>query len=173
MSNKILIEANKLAVLDHFQALEGGNLESALAAFTPDVINHRMEPGSPPGRAGLAATLGVVLQCFPSAVWRVESIVADSELVAAMVVIEGEAHGVIMGVRASGQRVTWRHTHWFRMSGGKIVGHDAIRDDRGLLRQLGMNVHGPNPGGLGGGFGDVNREPAGASGHGTTARTLE
>ncbi len=151
-----LADTNKLVVLNHFRALEDGDLEGALTAFTPDLINHRVEPGSPPGRAGLAATLGVVLRCFPSAVWRVESIVADSELVAAMLVIEGSAHGVIMGVQADGQQVTWRHTHWFRMSGGKVVEHDAIRDDRGLLRQLGMNVRGSLPGGLGGGFGTVD-----------------
>ncbi len=69
-----------------------------------------------------------------------------------MLVIEGAAHGVIMGMQAGGQQVTWRHSHWFRISAGKIVEHDAIRDDRGLLRQLGMNVRGPHPGGLGGGF---------------------
>ncbi|WP_322758978.1 ester cyclase [Frankia sp. Cr2] len=152
--------ANKSVVINHFRALERGDLEGALTAFTPNLINHRVEPGSPPGRAGLAATLGVVLQCFPSAVWRVENIVADSELVAAVLVIEGTAHGVIMGVQAKGQQVTWRHTHWFRMSGGKVVEHDAIRDDRGLLRQLGMNVRGPHPGGLGGGFSGVNVESA-------------
>ncbi|SBW18683.1 hypothetical protein FDG2_0769 [Candidatus Protofrankia californiensis] len=144
--------ANRQTILDHFRALERGDVRGALATFAPDMINHRMEPGSAPGRDGLAQTLAIVLQCFPSATWHVESIVADAENVVAKLVVEGEAHEVIMGVRAVGQRVTWRHIHWFRMSDGKIVEHDAIRDDRGLLRQLGMNVRGPHPGGLGGGL---------------------
>jgi steroid delta-isomerase-like uncharacterized protein len=146
------VARNRQAVLNHFRALEHGDVDAALIAFAPDIVNHRMEPGSSPGRAGLAQTLAVVLDCFPSATWRVESIVADAECVAAHLVVEGEAHGVIMGVRARGQRVAWRHIHWFRMSDGTIVEHDAIRDDRGLLRQLGMTVRGPHPGGLGGGL---------------------
>ncbi len=162
VSGETLAETNRLTIINHFQALENGDLEGALTAFAPDMVNHRMEPGSPPGRAGLAATLGVVLRCFPAAAWRLESIVADSELVASMIVIEGTAHGVIMGVRAAGQRVAWRHTHWFRMSGGKVVEHDAIRDDRGLLRQLGMNVRGPHPGGLGGGLGSAEKGATGS-----------
>ncbi len=144
--------ANRQTILDHFRALERGDVHGALAAFAPDMINHRMEPGSAPGRDGLAQTLAIVLQCFPAATWHVESIVTDAENVVAKLVVEGEAHEMIMGVRAVGQRVAWRHIHWFRMSDGKIVEHDAIRDDRGLLRQLGMNVRGPHPGGLGGGL---------------------
>ncbi len=147
-----IAERNRQAVLDHFRALERGDLDAALADFDPTMVNHRIEPGSAPGRAGLAQTLSVVLACFPAATWHVESIVADAELVAAHLMVEGDAHGVIMGVQATGQRVTWRHIHWFRMSNGTIIEHDAIRDDRGLLRQLGMNVRGPHPGGLGGGL---------------------
>jgi steroid delta-isomerase-like uncharacterized protein len=122
-------------------------------AFAPDLVNHRAEPGSLPGRDGLAQTLAVVLECFPNATWRVESVLADTDAVAVKLTIVGTAHGVIMGVRANGQRVAWRHIHWFRMRAGRVTEHDAIRDDRGLLRQLGMNVRGPVPGGLGGGIG--------------------
>jgi predicted ester cyclase/quinol monooxygenase YgiN len=146
-------EANERTVVEHFRALEAGDVDRALAAFAPDVVNHRIEPGSPPGRAGLHQTLTVVLASFPAATWTVEGIVAGVAEVTARVLVEGEAHGVIMGVRARNQRVRWRHTHTFGMKDGQVVFHDAIRDDRGLLRQLGFPVKGPELGGLGGGFG--------------------
>ncbi|MGF7237284.1 MAG: ester cyclase [Frankia sp.] len=149
-------QANQLTILEHFLALEAGDLDRALAAFAPDLENHRIEPGSAPGRAGLRQTLGRVLECFPAATWTVEGLVADEETVSARIVVEGDAHGVIMGVRAEGQRVRWRHVHTFGMCDGVVVSHDAIRDDRGLLRQLGFPVKGPEPGGLGGGVAPVS-----------------
>ncbi|WP_250280893.1 MULTISPECIES: ester cyclase [unclassified Frankia] len=143
------VEANRRTILEHFRSLERGDVDAAVSAFAPDMVNHRLQPGSPPGRDGLAQTLAVVLRAFPTATWTVESIVADTENVVAKLAVEGEAQDVIMGVRAAGQRVTWRHIHWFRISDGTVVEHDAIRDDRGLLRQLGVGTGGTHSGGLG------------------------
>lgn len=143
---------NKQVIERHFSALQAGDVELALTAFAADLHNHRLEPGSPPGRAGLQRTLSVVLECFPAATWNIEWMVADDATVCAGIVVEGPAHEVIMGVRADGQHVRWRHVHKFGMADGRVVSHDAIRDDRGLLRQLGFPVHGKESGGLGGGI---------------------
>lgn len=52
--------------------------------------------------------------------------------------ISGTHHGELLGVAPSGRFVRWRQCHLLRVDeDGRAVQHDAIRDDLGLMRQLG------------------------------------
>ena len=39
---------------------------------------------------------------------------------------------------ATGKRVAAQQSHWFRVVDGKLAEHWAVRDDLGVLRQLGV-----------------------------------
>jgi predicted ester cyclase len=45
--------------------------------------------------------------------------------------------GQLVGVPPTGRRVTVHHAHSYRIVDGYIVEHHAVRDDLGMLRQLG------------------------------------
>ena len=50
----------------------------------------------------------------------------------------GTHEGELMGIAPTGKRVAAQQTHWFRAVDGKLAEHWAVRDDLGMLRQLGV-----------------------------------
>jgi predicted ester cyclase len=52
--------------------------------------------------------------------------------------MSGTHDGELLGVPASGRRVEWRMCHLMRFDpDGRAIEHCAIRDDLGLMRQMG------------------------------------
>ena len=52
--------------------------------------------------------------------------------------MSGTHEGELLGVPASGRRVEWRMCHIMRFDpDGRGIEHRAIRDDLGLMRQMG------------------------------------
>lgn len=130
------LSANEQSVLSVFQALEVGDFDAALMFWADDCHDHAAIADAEPGKPGVRATMAFVHSAFPYARWRVTKLIANQHEVACGVVVEGIHQGDIYGVSATGQHVRWRHFHFFRFQDGRIVEHDAVRDDRGLLRQL-------------------------------------
>jgi predicted ester cyclase len=46
--------------------------------------------------------------------------------------------GLLRGVKPTGKRFEVLQTHWWKFKDGKIVFHQAVRDDLGMMRQLGL-----------------------------------
>jgi predicted ester cyclase len=46
--------------------------------------------------------------------------------------------GLLRGVKPTGKRFEVLQTHWWKFKGGKIVFHQGVRDDLGMMRQLGL-----------------------------------
>jgi len=46
--------------------------------------------------------------------------------------------GMLKGVEPTGKRAEVLHFHSFRVRGGQIAEHAAVRDDLGMLIQLGL-----------------------------------
>ena len=46
--------------------------------------------------------------------------------------------GDLMGIAPTGKRVAVQQTHRFRVADGKVAEHWAVRDDLGMMRQLGV-----------------------------------
>ena len=72
----------------------------------------------------------------------VEHLVAEDDLVVADLTVQGTQVGPfpfpgVGMLPPTGKAYTIRHTHWFRMRGGTIAEHWAVRDDLGHLTQLG------------------------------------
>jgi predicted ester cyclase len=59
-------------------------------------------------------------------------------------VAQTEANGgLLRGVQPTGQRFEVLQTHWWKFKDGKIVFHRGVRDDLGMMRQLGL-ISGPD-----------------------------
>jgi predicted ester cyclase len=46
--------------------------------------------------------------------------------------------GMLRGVRPTGKRFEILRTHWWRLKDGRIVWHQVVADDLGMMRQLGL-----------------------------------
>jgi predicted ester cyclase len=52
--------------------------------------------------------------------------------------MSGTHSGTLLGIPATGRAVHWRQCHLVKVDAqGRAVEHNAIRDDLGLMRQLG------------------------------------
>ena len=65
-------------------------------------------------------------------------VVAEDERVVIELTMTGTHTGAFHGIPPTHQRFQQRQFHLFRMRAGQIVEHLALRDDLGLLLQLGV-----------------------------------
>ena len=98
-------------------------------------------------RDSLLANLDDIRTTFPD--WRGETIemVAEGDVVVVLQRVSGTHKGVgkrpinggmLVGVPPTGKRFEVQHIRWYRIRDGKIVEHFAVRDDIGMMRQLGL-----------------------------------
>lgn len=110
-----------------------------------DYVNHAALPGTSPGPAGQADVMKRLWQAFPDANFTIEYLAIDDERSTLICVgtMEGTHEGELMGIPASHNAVRWHQCHFMRLGAdGRASEHHAIRDDLGLMRQMGV---GPVP----------------------------
>ena len=138
------LEQNKQAVLESFRVLETGDLTAADRIIAPDFINREADddPDRPDrglrGPAGLIATSRWLSETFSDLRFGHLEVVAEDERVVVVATMTGTHTGTVQGIPPTRNRFQQRQFHLFRMRAGQIVEHLALRDDLGLLRQLGV-----------------------------------
>ena len=126
---------------------EGINRQDAVAAakfYAEDAMNH----GHLVGRAGMQRVFEALFSTFPDFHYAVESATAEGERIVCKVMMTGTHlgqptmpqifHGMLRDVTPTGRRVQVRQYHDFLIKGGMIAEHAAVRDDLGMLLQLGV-----------------------------------
>lgn len=126
---------------------EGINRRDAVAAaafYTLDAKNH----GHAVGREGMRKVFEALFAAFPDFHYRIEEATADADRVVLKVTMTGTHrgeptlpeifNGMLKGVAATGKRVTVLQFHSFRTRDGMIAEHAAVRDDLGMVLQLGL-----------------------------------
>jgi predicted ester cyclase len=104
----------------------------------PGYVNHAARPGTPPGPAGQAAVMERLWAALPDARFEIEHLALDVDVVVCIGTMHGTHQGELLGVAASGRRVAWSMCHLLRFGAdGRATEHRAIRDDLGLMRQMG------------------------------------
>ena len=152
------LEAERL-VREQFRIIETGDLALAEANVTPDFLNHRSvhEPLESRGRGpdALQATGTWLRRAFSDIRFEIHEIALIGDRAVAWVtmhatdsgpfVVHESADGTITDVfPPTGRRFAARQVHWFRIAGGAIAEHDAVRDDLGMAKQAGWIP--PRPG---------------------------
>jgi predicted ester cyclase len=119
------------------------DVEAAIACFTLDATNH----GRRVGREGMARVYTSLYTAFPDFHFETERLIADSEWVTAQITMSGThlgmpelpvLGGLLNGVAPTGKAVRVHNIHIYRLSGGLIADHHAVRDDLGMMQQLGL-----------------------------------
>ena len=135
------IEENK-AIVRRFihEGVVGGNLGVIDELCSSDCVNHAAVPAARDGTEGLKRVVGFSRAAQPDQRWTNELMVAEGD----MVVIHGireatwQAESFRGVATPTGKHVAVELVHIFRLANGKIVEHWAVRDDLGLMQQLGV-----------------------------------
>jgi predicted ester cyclase len=116
----------------------------AAAFYAADSKNH----GRTVGRAGMQRVFEALFSVFPDFHYRIEDATAAGDRVVCKVTMTGTHRGqptlpevfsgMLTGVAPTGKRVEVLHFHSFRVRDGQIAEHAAVRDDLGMLLQLGL-----------------------------------
>lgn len=127
---------------------EGINCHDAVAAaafYALDAKNH----GRPAGREGMQKVFEALFSTFPDFNYRIDEATAEEDRVVCKVTMTG-THlgqplsltqafgGMLIGVTPTRRRVEVLQFHSFRIRGNEISEHAAVRDDLGMLKQLGL-----------------------------------
>ena len=108
------------------------------AVTSPALVAHGLMPGAPPGIAGVRAGFVMLLEAFPDARFTVEHCIAEGDLVAARVRLRATHKGALMGMPPTGNAIDLVEHIYFRFEADKIVESWGVRDDLGMMRQLGQ-----------------------------------
>jgi predicted ester cyclase len=133
----------KTIARESFRLIETGDAELAQHIIAPDFVNEEAEddPGDVErqqhGPAGFLATSRWLRDAFSNLCFELQETVAEGNTVMAAATMTGEHTGPFNGIAPTGRPITHRQVHIFTITEGQITNHRAVRDDLGLLLQLG------------------------------------
>jgi predicted ester cyclase len=120
------------------EAFNGRDLDLIDDLMAPAYVNHAALPGTPPGPEGQKQLMARLWEAFPDGRFEIEHLAPAGDTVVCVGTMSGTHEGTLLGVPASGRTVHWRMCHLVRVDEhGRALEHSAIRDDLGLLRQMG------------------------------------
>jgi steroid delta-isomerase-like uncharacterized protein len=133
----------KTVALQSFRLIRTGDLDLAERIISPDFINDEADDDPEDverqqrGPAGFLATSQWLRNAFSDLGFEQHEILADAGTVIAVSTMTGEHTGNFNGIPPTGTRINHQQVHIFTIAAGQIRRHRAIRDDLGLLLQLG------------------------------------
>lgn len=139
------LESSKALILRLYdEGLNRHDAHAAAACYAIDAKNHTRTVG----RAGMQKVFETLFRVFPDFNYRIEEVTAEGDRVVCKVRMTGthlgqpmlpEAFsGMLNGVPPTGKRAEVLQFHSFRVRDGQICEHAAVRDDMGMVIQLGL-----------------------------------
>lgn len=123
-----------------------GNVDVAEELIAPDFINHEAPQGLNMGPQSMRKLVTWLRSAFPDLHFEIEELVAEGDTVVGRLTMKGTHHGEFQGIAPTGRSFEQAQVHFVRFKDGKGVEHRAVRDDLGMMQQLGVI---PMPGSVG------------------------
>jgi predicted ester cyclase len=139
----------KAIARESFRLIETGDPDLAQQLIAPDFVNQEAEDDAEDidrqqqGPAGFLATSRWLRDAFSNLRFELQETVAEGSTVMAAAVMTGKHTGVFNGIAPTGRPITHKQVHVFTIADGRITHHRAVRDDLGLLLQLGWRPGSP------------------------------
>ncbi|MEV4433877.1 ester cyclase [Streptomyces sp. NPDC049555] len=130
-------EANKEVVRQLIDAWNGGDLAAMTRFWAPEMVHHGRDGERLPA-VDVAAEMSRFMQAFPDLRLVVHSLVAEGDLVATRLTVEGTHKGEYLGLAPTGRRVRCPLLGQLRLADGRVVEHWGVADGLYLLEQLGL-----------------------------------
>ncbi len=132
-------EANEEFVRRFYaEVFDPGNLDRVEEMIAPDFVNHAQPPESPHGPEGIKQVITMLRTAFPDQRTTIEDVIAKGDKVVIRATYSGTHQGPFMGIPPTGKSFKQSQIHIIRMEDGKAVEHWAVRDDLGMMQQLGV-----------------------------------
>ena len=129
------------------ELLNGGNLEVAEDLVAPEFLNHEAPPGRDRGPESMRGLATMLRTAFPDLHFTIEELVAEGDTVAGRLTMSGTHRGPLMGMPPTGRSVRQDHMHFVRFQNGKAIEYWGVRDEMGMMQQLGV-IPGPEQAGI-------------------------
>jgi predicted ester cyclase len=130
---------NKNTIHRLFEALSKGNMDTLDELTIADLILHGDDllPFGR-GRESVKNLITAFCTAFPDATFTVEQIFAEQDKVVSHLTVRGTHKGEWLGVAPTGEEITWTASAIARFNEGKIVELWGIKDELGMMQQLGL-----------------------------------
>jgi steroid delta-isomerase-like uncharacterized protein len=124
------------------EAWDGTNYDVCDEVFADDYVRHDARGTDPaPGPEGQKQIAAAFRTAFPDLRFVVGILVAENDFVVGRWTATGTHLGTWAGVEPSGRSAAFSGINIFRFEGGKVAELWNLRDDLGLLEQVGARVH--------------------------------
>jgi steroid delta-isomerase-like uncharacterized protein len=133
-------EQNAVALGKFAEAVNTGKYELFDEAVAPDSVDHDPAPGQVPGPKGYRAFFTDMRTAFPDLKADLAALVADDESIAFAYTLSGTHKGPLMGIPATGKKVSIRGVQLSKFRDGKMVERWGSSDQLGMLQQLGVTA---------------------------------
>ena len=119
------------------EILPRGDVAALAEVLHPNLVDHNGPPGAPPGRDGMAWSMGMLHAAFSDRRWEIHQVIADDDTVVLYCTFHGRHTGAFLGLAPTSRSVAFRQVHILRFQDGLGIEHWAVPDDLDLARQLG------------------------------------
>lgn len=126
-----------------FRLIETGDESEAARIVSSDFVNHEAEDDPEDaerqerGPAGYLATATWLRDAFSDLRFELHEVAVDGDTVIVASIMSGRHTGAFQGIPPTGRHFAQKQVHIFHTRDGRITSHRAVRDDLGLLFQLG------------------------------------
>ena len=136
-------EATVDTVRRELEAANRQDVDAWAGLYSVNATNH----GRPAGREGLRGIFRSLVAALPDLSFELGEVVADGDAVMCEEIMSGThlgtpdlpvLGGLLVGVPPTGKRFTIQSIHFYRVADGEIIEHRAVRDDLGIMQQLGL-----------------------------------
>jgi predicted ester cyclase len=118
--------------------LDGGDLRQLDELCTPDLVNHSLAPGRPAGLEGTREFLTTQGRQFRSTRWQELTVVIEGDLLVQYGIRTGHwPGGSFRGIEIPPGPYSREFAVKYRFVDGRIAERWAVRDDLGMMQQLG------------------------------------
>jgi predicted ester cyclase len=121
------------------EVLNKGDVSIVDELIAPDFFNHAAPAATNRGPSSLRWLATMLRTAFPDLHFTIEELVAEGDIVAGRLSMSGTHEGPLMGMPPpSARAVRQEHMHLVRYRDGKAVEHWGVRDDLGMMQQMGV-----------------------------------
>jgi predicted ester cyclase len=135
-------QENIRAARRSIEAFNTGDVTKVHEFIGPEYFNH--ESQASPTRAKMRGpdevkdTIKNLRSAFAGLHYEEQDIFASEDKVVMILQVSGKHVGSFFGIEPTGNSFSYMAVHIYRLAGGKIVEHRAVRDDLRFMMQLGV-----------------------------------
>jgi len=138
------VESNKKLIRRFYEEVwVKGNVDVADEIYHTDYVRHDLQAAraisGPEGQKKIARDLR---GAFPDMTWTVEMVIGEDDYVVGRWVMTGTHTKAWNDIQPTNKKMVYTGVNIFRFRDGKVSELWNFRDDLGLMRQLGVPLHG-------------------------------